>query len=178
MKANDYTVIQAKIYYELDQAKCALTKQELCKKINCTEYTFDQEKQALIKSGELYICQNGFILKEYASTDEQLWHLSWALGLLDTSATHVILDKELLELAPAVVQDLINSGKIDKDQGRRLKELRNKLLAAMEAPKTLLQVYNKIEKLLDEHLELRKISNGEKVIKDLKDLKKLVRKFK
>lgn len=178
MKAKDYTVIQAQIYYELDQAKCALTKQELCKKINCTEYIFDQEKKALIKGGDLYLCHNGYVLKEYASTDEQLWHLSWALGLLETSSNHVVLDKDLLELAPAAVHSLINSGQLDKEQGRRLKELRNKLLEAMEAPKTLLKVYNKVEKLLDEHLEMRNIGNGKKVIKDLKDLKKYVKKIK
>jgi hypothetical protein len=178
MKAKDYSVIQAQIYHELDQAKCAMTKESLCKKINCTEYTFDQEKKALIKSGELYLCQNGYVLKEYASTDEQLWHLSWALGLLDTSATHVVLDKDLLELAPAAVQALINSGQMDKDQGRRLKELRNRLLSAMEAPKLLLQIYHKVENLLDEHLEPKKIGDGKTVIKDLKDLKKYRNDFK
>ncbi len=178
MKAKDYSVIQAQIYHELDQAKCAMTKESLCEKINCTEYTFDQEKKALIKSGELYLCQNGYVLKEHASTDEQLWHLSWALGLLDTSATHVVLDKDLLELAPAAVQALINSGQMDKDQGRRLKELRNRLLSAMEGPKLLLQIYHKVENLLDEHLEPKKIGDGKTVIKDLKDLKKYRNDFK
>lgn len=177
MKAKDYSVIQAQIYLELDQAKCAITKESLCKKINCSEHTFDQEKIALIKSGELYFCQNGYVLKEYASTDEQLWHLSWSLGLLDTSATHVVLDKDLLELAPAAVQALINSGQMDKDQGRRLRELHNRLLSAMEAPKLLLQIYHKVENLLSEHLEPQKIGDGKTVIKDLKDLKKYRKDF-
>ncbi|OIO18089.1 MAG: hypothetical protein AUJ54_08865 [Ignavibacteria bacterium CG1_02_37_35] len=171
------TRIQDQIWYELDQARCAITKTSLCERINCSEYTFDQEKKALIKSGKLYVCQNGFILKEYADMDEKLWHLSWALGLLDTSATHVVLDKELLELAPSAIQTLLNSGEMDKDQGRRLKELRKKLLAAMEAPKLLLQIYHKVENLLDGHLESKRIGDGKTAIKDLKELKKYKKDF-
>lgn len=178
MKAKDYSVIQAQIYHELEQARCALTKESLCKKLNCKEHEFNKEIKALIRSGELYLCQNGYVLKEYASTDEQLWHLSWALGLLDTSATHVVLDKDLLELAPAAIQSLINSGQMDNDQRRRLKELRNKLLSAMEAPKLILQIYHKVENLLDEYLESKRIGDGKIVVKDFRELKKYLKNFK
>lgn len=177
MKAKDYSLIQAQIYNELEQAKCAITKSSLCDRINCTEYIFDQEKQALIKGGVLYVCQNGFVLREHASMDEKLWHLSWALGLLDTSATHVILDKDLLELAPVAIQSLINSGAMDKDQGRRIKELKNKLTAAMESPKLLLQIYNRVQAILDNHLESKKIGDGKTVVKDFRDLKKFKKEF-
>ena len=177
MKARDYSQIQAQIYTELDQARCAVTKSTLCERIGCSEHILDQEKQALIKSGDLYVCQNGIVLKEYATMNEQLWHLSWSLGLLDTSATHVILDKELLELAPSALQALINSGKMDMDQGRRLKELKTKLISAMEAPKLLLKIYNKVQAVLDNHLDLKAVGDGKTKLTDLKDLKKYKNSF-
>ena len=177
MKGKDYTKLQAQIYFALEQAKAPIPKETLCQNLMCSPHEFDQEKKALVKAGELYHCQDGMVLKEYATYDQQLWHLSWSLGLLETSSIHVTLDKDLLELAPQALQTLIVRGKMDANQGRILNDLKNKLLSAMEAPKILLQTYHKIEKLLNDHIESKTIGDGKTKLTELKDLKKYKKDF-
>jgi len=171
------TRIQDQIWYELEQAKCALTKETICRKIDCSIHSFDVEKKALLQTGELYFCQDGFILKEYATYDQQLWHLSWALGLLETSSYQVVVDEELLQLAPRAIQSLIGQGRMDETHKRRLSELKTKLISAMVAPKLLLQTYNKVQAILDEKLEPKGIGDGKTKLKDFKDLKKYKKDF-
>lgn len=172
------TRIQDQIWYELEQAKGPLSKEVLSQRIGCSLQTFNDEKKALLKSGEIYFCQEGYILKEYATYDQQLWHLAWALGLMEISSQQIVVDEDLLSLAPQAVQTLINQGKMDSIKRGRLNELRAKLIAAMEAPKLLLQTYRKVENLLNEYLEPKRIGDGKPVVKDLKDLKKFRKDFK
>lgn len=171
------TRIQDQIWYELDQAKGPLSKEMICQRIGCTLNTFNEEKKALLKTGELYFCQEGYILKENATYDQQLWHLSWALGLMEISSQQVVVDQELLQLAPNAIKSLIAQGKFDKIQKGRLNELRAKLISAMEAPQLLLQTYRKVQAVLDDHLEPKRIGNGKTILKDPKDLKKFKKDF-
>ena len=177
MKAKDFTTIQAQIWFELDQAKCAIPKETLCERINCSVAQFDDEKKALLRSGDLYFSFYGYVLKEYASYDEQLWHLSWSLGLLETSAINVGLDRDLIQLAPSAINVLINQGKMDKDNAHKLSELRAKIMAMKEIPQLLLKIYNEVEELLSKKMEKTKELEGKKEpIKDFKDLKKRLKK--
>lgn len=177
MKARDFTPIQTQIWYELERSKGPLSKELVCQRINCSIQTFNEEKKALLKTGELYFCQEGYILKDYATYDQQLWHLSWALGLMEMSSQQVVVDEDLLRLAPQAIATLIDQGKMDIKQNRRLNELKTKLATAMEAPKLLLQTYNKINTIIDNHLEPKAVGDGKTKLTDLKDLKKFKNSF-
>lgn len=178
MAKPDTTPIQDQIWYELEQAKGPLSKEIICQRIGCSLQTFNDEKKALLKSGAIYFCQEGYILKEYATYDQQLWHLAWALGLMEISSQQIVVDEDLLTLAPQAVQTLISLGKMDNIKRGRLNELRAKLVAAKETPMLLLKIYNKVENLLNEYLESKRIGDGKTVVKDLKDLKKYRKDFK
>ena len=171
--------IQYQIWQELSQAQCALTKEKLCERIGCTEYELNEARKPLVRSGELYHCQEGYVLKEYATYDQQLWHLAWSLGLFEVSAIHLEMDRNLLLTAPKAVKRLLADGRMKPDQRIRLNRLRQQLIVAMDMPKKLLQVYHEVQRVLDdEEEELRLLEEGPRKFTNLKDLKRLKKDIK
>ena len=170
----DTEQLQNQIWFELDQAKCPITKEKFVKQLACSEYEFDEAKKALVRSGKLYHCQEGYVLQEYATYDQQLWHLAWSLGLLEVSAIHIEMDQELLLTAPAVIKKLLTEGRMKAGHRKHLNRLRQQVIAAMDMPKRLLQMYHQVEDVIEhEEEQTRLLTEGPKIFKDFKDLRRL-----
>lgn len=169
--------LQERILGELDQAKGPLKNENLCTLCQCSEGDLREAKKHLIRTGQIYVCQEGVILKEYATPDHQFWHLAWGLGLLEVSAIHVEMDRELLLSAPKQIKQLLADGRMRPEHQERLNRLRQQLVVAMTVPKTLLQLYHQVENILDyEEEEVKKLKEGVKTFKDFKDLKRALKR--
>jgi|ERR1051326_8351005 hypothetical protein len=96
----------------------------------------------------LYFTQDGLVLKEYISSDEQrYWHLAWSLGLFEVSGSQLILDKDLLEQVPDALKKLRDDGKLTQEN--RLNALRSRTRQAIGVLVEVLDMYNEVNRALE-----------------------------
>jgi hypothetical protein len=152
------------LYNYLDSAASARTNAVILKDLNWSEGRLHTAKKSLLREHEIYITQEGVILQRYASTEQQIWHLGWSLGLFEVAGNHLVMDRDLLLEAPRVFQQLIDEGKFSK--AAKLMEFRQRVVQTMELPRQLLAVYNQVNQIVDKEIKL------------LEDKEKLKDKFK
>jgi hypothetical protein len=96
----------------------------------------------------LYFTQDGLVLKEYISSDDQrYWHLAWSLGLFEISGTQLILDRDLLKQVPAALKKLRDEGKLTQEN--RLDALRSRTRQAIGVLVEVLDMYNEVNRALE-----------------------------
>jgi len=96
----------------------------------------------------LYFTQDGLVLKQYISSDDQrYWHLAWSLGLFEISGTQLILDRDLLQQVPAALKKLRDEGKLKQES--RLDALRSRTRQAIGVLVEVLDMYNEVNRALE-----------------------------
>ena len=142
----------AELFELLDRAAGPVMNSMLCRELQWSDERLHAAKKQLLRERSIYATQEGIILQKYASTEQQIWHLGWSLGLFETAGIHLTMDKELLLEAPRVIKQLIDEGKFDKAE--KLMEFRHRVHETMELPRQLLQVYNQVNVIVDQEIKL------------------------
>ena len=99
---------------------------------------------------ELYLTQEGVVLKRDATDEHRLWHLSWCLGSHEVSGMHLALDEDLMRRMPQMVETLITEGRLN--DARRVRQLIGKAIRARGTSQTVTEMYGRIEGILRAHL--------------------------
>ena len=137
----------AAIYAFLDERAAPVKAKEIQTTLSIGAESYRIACRALLATtAELYVTQEGAVLKKYASEDHRYWHLAWSLGIFQVSGQHLTMDEDLLKRAPRDIKKLIDEGKLS--DAVRLQSLSQE---ALQAKAVLLQVagmYREIEKLL------------------------------
>jgi hypothetical protein len=98
-------------------------------------------------SAELYVTQEGVVLKRFLSADDQrYWHLSWSLGLFRESGEQLVLDEDLLKRAPDALLTLFAAGKLREES--RLRSLLTKTQTVMGTLAKVMDMYRNIERAI------------------------------
>lgn len=142
----------AELYDYLDRAGSARKNKRILEDLNWQEGRLTEAKKILLRQREVYVTQDGIILQRYASSEQQVWHLGWCLGLFETAGIHLTMDRELLLEAPRAMKQLIADGKFGS--AKKLVEFRERVLQTMELPKQLLGVYNEVLTIVDSEKKL------------------------
>lgn len=158
------------VYDLLDRRKGPVKVGEIQEKLKISPEEYRSVRQLLSgTSAELYVTQEGIVLKKYLSSDDQrYWHLSWSLGLFRESGEQLVLDEDLLERAPDALLKLVAEGKIREES--RLISLRTKTQTAMGTLAKVMDMYRKIERTIQVALLPRIKDKGWK--ESLAELKK------
>lgn len=151
-------VDSAELFELLDRAAGPIKNSALCRKLKWGDERLHNAKKQLLRARSIYITQDGIVLQKYASTEQQIWHLGWSLGLFETAGIHLTMDKELLLDAPRAFKQLIEEGKFNK--ASRLMEFRQRVLETMELPKQLLQIYNQVNAIIESEIKLLEAKNA------------------
>jgi hypothetical protein len=147
----------SELYQLLDDTAKAITNSKICELLNWGEERLHAAKKSLLRAQSIYVTQEGVILQKYATTDQQIWHLGWCLGLFVNAGNHLTMDKDLLLEAPKVFKQLIDDGKFDK--ANKLLEFRQRVIESMELPKRLLSVYQQVDKIVEDEIKLLEATN-------------------
>lgn len=142
----------AELTQYLNVAGAAVTNSRIREDLGWGEGRLNSAKKQLLRQRAIYTTQEGLILQEHASPEQQIWHLGWCLGLFETAGIHVTMDTQLLLEAPRVFQQLINDGQFDKAE--KLMEFRQRVLQTMELPRQLLAVYNQVNTIVEKEIKL------------------------
>jgi hypothetical protein len=138
----------AAMYDLLDRKRCPVKVADVQKELGISHDEYKSARHLLTgTSAEVYVTQDGVVLKKYLTTDDQrYWHLAWSLGLFEASGEQLLLDEDLLRKVPTALLTLLNDGKL-RDHNR-LAALRTK---AQKTAGTLLKVvdmYRQIDRAI------------------------------
>jgi hypothetical protein len=98
-------------------------------------------------SAEVYVTQEGVVLKKHLTEDEQRhWHLAWSLGLFEASGEQLVLDEDLLEQVPVALVKLLTEGKLREHN--RLNALRTKAQKTIGTLLKVVDMYRQVDKAL------------------------------
>ena len=139
----------AAIFDLLDESKGPVKVKTIQEALNLTPQEYRSARQLLaLEDRDVYITQEGLILKRYAnkSGDLRFWHLAWCLGLLEVSGQQLVMDEDMLLEAPAAFVKLLDSGKLPADE-KRLSRLQTKARARIGTLLKLADMYRKIDKV-------------------------------
>ncbi len=136
------------IYALLDRKACPVKVADIQKELGIGPGEYKSARQLLQgTSAEVYITQDGLVLKKYLSTDEQrYWHLAWSLGLLEVSGEQLVMDEDLLQKVPAALAMLIKDGKLR--QHDRLSRLRTKAQKTIGTLAKVVNMYRQVDRAL------------------------------
>lgn len=142
----------SELYELLDNTGGPIKNSKLIQDLGWGEDRLKQAKKQLLKARSIYITLDGIILQKYATTEQQIWHLGWSLGLFETAGIHLTMDADLLLDAPKVFKQLVDDGKFDTAE--KLMAFRQKVLQTMELPKQLLKVYQQVNTIVENEIKL------------------------
>ncbi len=139
----------AAIYDLLDQKQGPVKVEEIQKQLGIGLQEYRSARHLLMgTSAELYVTQDGVILKKYLSTDEQrFWHLAWSLGLFMEAGEQLVLDTDLLQKVPHALVKLLEDGKF-REHGL-LAGLRTKTQKAVGTLLKVMDMYKQVQKAID-----------------------------
>ena len=159
----------AAIYLLLNERVGPVKVKEIQEVLGLGPASYQSACRALLETtAELYVTQDGIVLKKYATDDQQYWHLAWSLGLFEISGQHLTMDEELLKTAPQAIQKLLDEGKIT--DARRIGELSDKAKQAKVVLLKVVNMYREIENVLN--AASRKQIKSKDWKKSLKQIKK------
>lgn len=147
-------VDSAELYQHLDNAGGPVKNAKICQDLNWSEGRLHDAKKNLLRARSIYATQEGIVLQKYATTEQQIWHLGWCIGLFETAGIHVTMDKELLLDAPKAFQQLIDDGKFRTAD--KLLEFRQRVIQTMELPKQLIVIYNQVNQIIENEIKFLK----------------------
>lgn len=129
----------AAIYDLLDRKACPVKVEEVQKQLGIGLEEYRNARHLLEgTSAEVYVTQDGIVLKKYLTTEDQrYWHLAWCLGLFQASGEQLVLDEDLLQKVPDALLKLLSEGKLREHN--RLTALRTRTQKVLG---TLLKVVN------------------------------------
>ena len=159
----------AAIYLLLEERAAPVKVKEIQEVLGLGPSSYQSACRALLETtAELYVTQDGIVLKKYATKDQQYWHLAWSLGLFEISGQHLTMDEKLVKSAPQAIQKLLTEGKL-KD-ARRIGELLNKAKQTRVVLANVMNMYREIEDILN--AASRKQIKSKDWKKGLKQIKK------
>ncbi len=136
------------VYDLLDRRKAPVTVEKIQEELDLTPDEYRNVRQLLSgTSAELYVTQDGIVLKKHLSEEEQrYWHLSWSLGLFRESGEQLVLDKDLLQRAPDALLKLMTDRKLKEESN--LRSLLTKTQRVMGTLVNVMDMYRKIERTI------------------------------
>lgn len=136
------------VYDLLDRGAGPVKVEEIQRQLRISAEAYRSVRQLLSgTSAELYVTQEGIVLKKHLSSDDQrYWHLSWSLGLFRESGEQLVLDEDLLERAPDALLKLVAQGKIREES--QLISLRTKTQKVMGTLAKVMTMYRRIERTI------------------------------
>jgi hypothetical protein len=158
------------LYDLLDRRRGPVKVEEIQEELKIGPEEYRRVRQLLSgTSAEVYVTQDGIVLKQHLSSEDQrYWHLSWSLGLFRESGEQLVLDEDLLERAPDDLLKLVADGKIREES--RLISLRTKTQKVMGTLAKVMNMYRNIERTIQ--VALLPSIKGKDWKRSLKDLKR------
>lgn len=137
----------AAIYALLDERAAPVKAKDIQATLGIGPESYRTACRALLNTtAELYVTQEGAVLKKYASEDHRYWHLAWSLGIFQVSGQHLTMDEDLLKRAPRAIKKLIDEGKLS--DAARLQSLSKEAQQAKVVLLEVVEMYREIGKLL------------------------------
>ncbi len=139
----------AAIYDLLDRKACPVKVEEIQKQLLIGPEEYRSARQLLEgTSAQVYVTQDGIVLKKYLTTEDQrYWHLAWSLGLFQASGEQLVLDEDLLQKVPDALLKLLDEGKMREHD--RLTALRTRTQRAIGTLLKVMNMYKEVGKAID-----------------------------
>ncbi len=138
----------------LDSEGGPIPASEIQTRLQISPRTYQETCRSLLRNQEagieLYVTQEGVVLKRDATDEQRWWHLAWSVGLFQVAGQHLALDEDLIRRAPQAVERLIDEGRLD--DARRVQNLIRRAREARLVAQTTANMYSRIERILREHV--------------------------
>jgi hypothetical protein len=137
------------LYDLLDRRKGPVTVAKIQEELQLNPEQYRTARQLLSgTSAEIYVTEEGVVLKKYLSSDDdrRYWHLSWSLGLFRESGEQLVLDEDLLKRVPDALDKLIRERKMKEES--KLRSLLAKTQKIMGTLQVVMDMYRKIERTI------------------------------
>ena len=104
---------------------------------------FDEARKLAIRSGSIYVTLKGYIHSNYVDTmsiDDRTLHISWCLGLHETSSRQLLMDEQILLDTPDLARRVLSESTLSPEKKTEL--LQNMASKTMQMQNTLTQLSN------------------------------------
>lgn len=150
----------AAMYDLLDRKACPVKVEQIQKELGIGPEEYRSARQLLTGTdAEVYVTQEGIVLKKHLSTEAQrYWHLAWSLGLFEASGEQLVLDEDLLQQVPNALLKLLAHGKFREHS--RLTAIQSRARKAIGTLVKVVSMYRQVDRAIGVAL-LPKVSGKE-----------------